>query len=115
MFKLSHRNLYQHNHPPTPDPFTLEPHQNRRSRRAKAIKVAKTYQGVLSFAESKEILKKMGLEIDAKSYYNLRGKEQSRTLCAYIECKSCCKEPLFLQCFAPNLEACRRPAETQFG
>ena len=50
-----------------------------------AIKVVKTHQGVLSFIESKEILKKIGLEIDIKSYYNLRGKEQSRSLSPYEE------------------------------
>jgi hypothetical protein len=50
-----------------------------------AIEIAKKHRGVLSFAESKEILKKIGLEIDAKSYYNLRGKEESRMLNSYEE------------------------------
>jgi hypothetical protein len=75
MFKLSYRNLHQHNHPFTSDPFTLEPYRNRRPWRAEAIKVAETYQGVFFFAELKEILKKIGLEIDAKLYYNLCEKE----------------------------------------
>ena len=52
---------------------------------------------MLSFIESKEILKNIGLEIDMKSYYNLRGKEQSRTLNLY-------KEALYLLCELKNQE-----------
>ena len=58
---------------------------NRRPYYIEAIEVVKTYQGVLSFIKSKEILKKIGLEIDTKSYYNLRRKEQSQSLSPYEE------------------------------
>jgi hypothetical protein len=83
MFKLSHQYRNQHNHSPTPNPFTLEPHRNRRPRRTKAIEITKKHRRVLSFAELKEILKKIRLEIDTKSYYNLRGKEESQMLNLY--------------------------------
>jgi hypothetical protein len=34
----------------------------------------------LSFSDSKEVLKRLGLTIDANRYYNLMRKEQTRTL-----------------------------------
>jgi hypothetical protein len=36
--------------------------------------------GILPFSESRDILKNSGLEIDPKTYYNLRTKELSRSL-----------------------------------
>lgn len=77
---LRHMNFNQHNHPPTPNPFSLQPHVSRRSGFAEAISVAKTHRGILTYSESKEVLKKMGLTIDPNRYYNLVRKEQSKSL-----------------------------------
>jgi hypothetical protein len=85
MFILRHRNLDQHNHPPTPNPLTLEPHRTRTPGRVEAIEIAKTLRGVASYGESKEILERMGLEIDQKAFYNLRVKEDTRSLNPYEE------------------------------
>jgi len=72
-------------------PLLSEPHRNRRPGRAEALEVAKTHRGVLSFARSKEILKNIGLELDANSYYNLRSKELSKSMNAH-------EEALFILC-----------------
>ena len=85
MFVLRHRNLYQHNHPPTLNPLTLEPYHTRTPGRIEAIEIAKTLRGVASYGESKEILERMGLEIDQKAFYNLRTKEDTRSLNPYEE------------------------------
>lgn len=85
MFVLRHRNLDQHNHPPTLNPLTLEPHRTRTPGRVEAIKIAKTLRSVASYGESKEILERMGLEIDQKAFYNLRTKEDTRSLNPYEE------------------------------
>jgi hypothetical protein len=77
---LSHINLNRHNHPPIPNPFSLQPHISRRPGFAEAISVAKTHRGVLTYSESKEVLKKMGLTIDPNRYYNLTRKERSHSL-----------------------------------
>ena len=77
---LRHMNFDQHNHPPTPNPFSLQPHVSRRPGFAEAISVAKTHGGILTYSESKEVLKKMGLTIDPNRYYNLVRKEQSESL-----------------------------------
>jgi hypothetical protein len=77
---LSHMNLDQHNHPPTPNPFSLQPHISRRTGFAEAISVAKTYRGVLTYSESKGVLKNLGQSIDQKRYYNLIRREQSYSL-----------------------------------
>jgi hypothetical protein len=77
---LRHMNFDQHNHPPTPNPFSLQPHVSRRPGFAEAISVAKTHRGILTYSESKEVLKKMGLTIDPNRYYNLVRKEQSESL-----------------------------------
>ncbi len=77
---LRHMNFDQHNHPPTPNPFSLQPHVSRRPGFAEAISVAKTHRGILTYSESKEVLKKMGLTIDPNRYYNLVRKEQSKSL-----------------------------------
>jgi hypothetical protein len=73
-------NFDQHNHPPTLNPFSLQPHVSRRPGFAEAVSVAKTHQGILTYSESKEVLKKMGLTIDPNQYYNLVRKEQSKSL-----------------------------------
>ena len=77
---LRHVNFDQHNHPPTPNPFSLQPHVSRRPGFAEAVSVAKTHRGILTYSESKEVLKKMGLTIDPNRYYNLVRKEQSKSL-----------------------------------
>jgi hypothetical protein len=83
MFRLSYRNLDQHNHPLTPDPFTLKPYKHRRPGLAKAIEVAKTYQRFLLYSRSNDILKKIGLHIDSKTFYNLQEREQSKSMNLY--------------------------------
>ncbi len=65
---LTHINLDQHNHQPSTNPFTLQPHISRRPGFAEAMSVAKTHRGVLRFSESKEVLKNLGLSIDRKQY-----------------------------------------------
>lgn len=77
---LRHTNLDKHNHPSTPNPFSLTPHVSRRPGFVEAISVARTHRGILTYSESKEVLKKMGLIIDPNRYYNLVRKEQSKTL-----------------------------------
>ena len=77
---LRHTNFDQHNHPPTPNPFSLQPHISRRPGFVEAISVAKTHRRVLTYSESKEVLKKIGLTIDPNRYYNLVRKEQSYSL-----------------------------------
>ena len=82
---LRHTHLDEHNHGPTSNPFLLKPHASRRPGFAEAISIAKTHQGILTFSESKEVLKRMGLTIGAKQYYNLIRKEQSYSLSAQEE------------------------------
>src|SRR6266487_2143327 len=82
---LRHMNFDQHNHPPTPNPFSLQPHVSRRPGFAEATTVAKTHRGILTYSESKEVLKKMGLTIDPNRYYNLARKEQSYSLSPHEE------------------------------
>jgi hypothetical protein len=77
---LRHSHFDCHNHPPSPNPFTLEPHISRRPGFADAVQIARTHRGILSFSDSKEVLKRLGLTIDANRYYNLIRKEQTRTL-----------------------------------
>ncbi|RFU25262.1 hypothetical protein B7463_g11084, partial [Scytalidium lignicola] len=76
---LRHISL-DHNHPSTPNPFSLQPHASRRPGFAEAISVAKVHRGVLTYSESKGVLKMMGLTIGPKRYYNLIRKEQSQSL-----------------------------------
>jgi hypothetical protein len=47
---------------------------------AEAITVAKTHRGVLTYSESKDILKRIGLTIQPKQYYNLIRNENSHSL-----------------------------------
>jgi hypothetical protein len=68
-------NDQEHNHPPAVDPFSLQPHLHRRPGRQEALRIAETHRGVVSYADSKGILKKMGLEIGKKEFYNLQRKE----------------------------------------
>jgi hypothetical protein len=77
---LRHTNLNEHNHPPTPNAFSLQPHISRPPGFAEATSVAKTHRGILTFSESKEVLKKMGLTVEPNRYYNLIRKEQSQSL-----------------------------------
>jgi hypothetical protein len=62
-----------------------EPHKHRRPGLAEAIEVAKIYRGFLSYSRSNDILKKMGLHIDSKTFYNLREREQSKSMNPYEE------------------------------
>jgi hypothetical protein len=68
---LRHTYLDEHNHGPTSNPFLLKPHASRRPGFTEAISIAKTHRGILIFSESKEVLKRIGLTIGAKQYYNL--------------------------------------------
>jgi hypothetical protein len=53
---LRYTNFDQHNHPPTPNPFSLQPYISRRSGLTEAISVAKTHRGILTYSASKEVL-----------------------------------------------------------
>jgi hypothetical protein len=64
-----------HNHAPSPDPFLLEPHVSRRPGRQQALALAATHRGIVTFTESKKILKRLGLQIDSTTFYNLQRKE----------------------------------------
>jgi hypothetical protein len=59
-------NDQEHNHPPAVDPFSLQPHLHRRPGRQEALRIAETHCGVVSYADSKGILKKIGLEIGTR-------------------------------------------------
>ena len=41
----------------------------------KAIRISRTYRGILSAKDNNEVLKRLGLSIDQKRYYNLHRKE----------------------------------------
>jgi hypothetical protein len=75
----------QHNHPPTPNPFDLDPHRSRRPGRSKAIQISKTHVGKIPYRLSKGILNTLGLNIDRKAFYNLLRKEQANTMSAQEE------------------------------
>jgi hypothetical protein len=77
---LRHTNFDQHNHPLTPNPFSLQPYISRRPGSVEAITIAKTHQGVLLYSKSKEVLKGIGLRIEPKQYYNLIRSERSHEL-----------------------------------
>jgi hypothetical protein len=77
---LRHSHFDCHNHLPSPNPFTLEPHISCRPGFADTVQIAQTHRSILSFSDSKEVLKRLGLTIDANRYYNLMRKEQTRTL-----------------------------------
>jgi hypothetical protein len=77
---LSYSYFDCYNHLPSLNPFTLEPYISRRLGFADAVQIAQTYHGILSFSDSKKVLKRLGLTIDANRYYNLMRKEQTRTL-----------------------------------
>ena len=64
-----------HNHAPSPDPFLLEPHVSRRPGRQQALALAATHRGIVTFTESKKMLKRLGLQIDSTTFYNLQRKE----------------------------------------
>jgi hypothetical protein len=69
-----------HNHPPDPDPFQLDPHHKRIPKYLEAHRVASTLRGSVSFAKANEILEKQGLEIGRKEFYNLLRKEEQGQL-----------------------------------
>lgn len=84
----------EHNHPPSPDPFQLLPHRRRRPGHREVLRLAATHRDTIGYADSSEILGKMGLELDRKSFYNLQRKEsegqlssqeQARLLLDYLQ------------------------------
>jgi hypothetical protein len=70
----------EHNHAPNPDPFQYTQHQAKQPGYSKALATAATHVGVISYTVSVEILRKEGLELDRKKYYNLGRKEESEGL-----------------------------------
>jgi hypothetical protein len=82
---LSHIMLDQHNHPFVVDPFALKSYRYRKPGRAEAIVIVATHVSLIFYLKSKKVLKKIGLEIDAKTYYNLRAHDLTRTLNLYDE------------------------------
>jgi hypothetical protein len=77
---LRHTYFNQHNHPPTPNPFTLDPHRSRQPGRLEAIQIAKTHVGKIPYRLSKNVLKELDLSLDRKTFYNLSRKEQAHKL-----------------------------------
>ena len=77
---LRHTYFNQHNHPPTPNPFTLDPHRSRQPGRLEAIQIAKTHVGKIPYRLSKSVLKDLDLSLDRKTFYNLSRKEQAHKL-----------------------------------
>jgi hypothetical protein len=53
----------------------LTPHFSRRPGRQQALDLAATHRGIVTFTESKKILKRLGLQIDSTTFYNLQRKE----------------------------------------
>ena len=67
----------EHNHAPNPNPFQYTQYQAKQSGYVKALATAAS---VISYTASAEILRKEGLELDRKKYYNMGHKEESRGL-----------------------------------
>jgi hypothetical protein len=65
----------EHNHPPLADPFSHEDLRRYRPKHELARQLASTHRNTISFADSKEILAKQGLQIDRREFYNLTRKE----------------------------------------
>jgi hypothetical protein len=82
-----HGKHLKHNHEPSPDPFALAPHRNRRPGYLQALRVTETHRGVLGFRTSSDILERIGLEIDRKEYYNLHRKEAEEKLTPQSEAR----------------------------
>jgi hypothetical protein len=68
---LSYIILNQYNHLSAVDPFAFKSYRYRKPGCAEAIAIAVTHVSLIPYLESKEVLKKIGLKIDAKTYYNL--------------------------------------------
>lgn len=66
--------------PPAADPFQLRPHVRRRPGHLKALEVAAIHRGTIRYVTSNDILIKMGLELDQKTFYNLQHKETEGSL-----------------------------------
>lgn len=65
----------EHNHDPLPDPFQYDVHRARRPGYLTALTLAASHLGTISYGKSKEILQKDGLQIDRKTFYNLKRRE----------------------------------------
>jgi hypothetical protein len=75
----------EHNHPPAVDLFDLSPHYNSDIDREKAKEITMAHRGTTTYTQSSDILEKYGLELDRRSFYNLKwpqllDKEDDRTL-----------------------------------
>jgi hypothetical protein len=70
-----------HNHAPNPDPFQYIQHRKKRPGHARAVALATSHRGVISYTASAEILQKEGLELsNRKEFYNLERKEEKGEL-----------------------------------
>jgi hypothetical protein len=67
-----------HNHLPNPDPFQYIQHRSRRLGHVEALAAAATYSRAIGYAASAAILCKDSIEIDCKTYNNLRRQASSR-------------------------------------
>jgi hypothetical protein len=61
--------------PPLADPFLLDGLKIYKPNHQKACQLATTHRGILSYADSSDILAKDGLKIRRTEYYNLIQKE----------------------------------------
>jgi hypothetical protein len=61
-----------HNHPPNPDPFQYIQHRGKQPGYDTALAIAAMHSGVIGYTASAAILCKDGIEIDHKTYNNLR-------------------------------------------
>ena len=76
---IQSKNL-EHNHAPNPDPFQYHQHQYKKPGYAAAVMTAASHHGLISYKESAAILRKEGLEIGKKQFWNLHWKEWKGTL-----------------------------------
>jgi hypothetical protein len=75
------------NHAPSPDPFQYHQHKGKKPGFAAALAIATSHRGILSYKASAAVLKKEGLEIKRKKYWNLQRKEGEGTLTRQEELK----------------------------
>jgi hypothetical protein len=68
------------NHDPLADPFSVEGFKEYQPGRERARQLASTHRGTIGYAASDDILRKEGLHLRRKEYYNLTRKEAKAPL-----------------------------------
>jgi hypothetical protein len=69
-----------HNHQGLADPFLHPEFRSYRPSHAKALRLANTHRGILSYKDLARVLEKAGLYIRAKEFWNLQHKEKIEKL-----------------------------------